>query len=153
MKYFSIRELCSSQTAARYHQSNEPSKEVRAHLQELIEKLLDPLRTRWQEHCEQAKLGSPALIVSSGYRSPWLNRKVGGVSNSAHLHGYAADIVPANGKQREFEAFVSSSFANSGVRYDQIIIERKGASRWVHLAVRHPNGQQRGHCFRLNVSL
>ena len=38
-----------------------------------------------------------ALIITSGYRCPNYNREVGGVSNSAHLKGQAADFVPTSG--------------------------------------------------------
>ena len=38
-----------------------------------------------------------ALIITSGYRCPSYNASVGGVSNSAHMKGQAADFVPASG--------------------------------------------------------
>ena len=50
---------------------------------ELITKVLDPIRERWQ---------SP-IYITSGYRCPALNRKVGGVENSYHTRGMAADIT------------------------------------------------------------
>lgn len=37
--------------------------------------------------------GKP-IVVTSGYRSPAHNKKVGGVSNSQHIYGRAADIKP-----------------------------------------------------------
>lgn len=36
--------------------------------------------------------GGPAFVVSSGYRCPAHNKAVGGVADSAHTRGYAADI-------------------------------------------------------------
>lgn len=57
---------------------------------------LDKVREAW---------GSP-LIVTSWYRPPAVNKAVGGVSNSTHLQGYAADVYPANGKLKEFQAWV-----------------------------------------------
>ncbi len=38
-------------------------------------------------------LGDKSIVVNSGYRSPSHNKKVGGASNSQHIHGKAADIV------------------------------------------------------------
>ena len=61
----------------------------------LVEQLLDPIRRRY---------GAP-IIVTSGYRCPALNTAVGGVANSHHIIGCAADIVapllsPQGGKNQ-----------------------------------------------------
>ena len=66
MKYFSIQELCRSNTAVRLGIDNSPTGEVRMRLTALIENILDPLRAAW---------GAP-IIVTSGYRCPALNRAV-----------------------------------------------------------------------------
>ena len=50
----------------------------------LVEAVLDPARER---------LGKP-ITVNSGYRCPLHNSKVGGVANSQHMHGEAADVKP-----------------------------------------------------------
>lgn len=39
----------------------------------------------------------PGASVTSWWRSPWKNRDVGGLANSAHLFGVAVDLVPATG--------------------------------------------------------
>lgn len=82
MKYFTIKELTSSPTAARKGINNEPSKAVVAALNALVDNVLDPLREAW---------GAP-VIVTSGYRCARLNKVVGGAKNSAHTYGQAADI-------------------------------------------------------------
>lgn len=82
MKYFTIKELCDSNTAKSKGIDNTPSEEVKENLEKLVDNVLDPLR-EWY--------GKP-IYISSGYRSQELNRAIGGVSNSFHTKGYAADI-------------------------------------------------------------
>ena len=82
MKYFSIEELVKSASAERLAIDNTPPHAARRMLTILIEQLLDPIRRRY---------GAP-IIVTSGYRCPALNTAVGGVANSHHIVGCAADI-------------------------------------------------------------
>ena len=81
-KYFTIEELCHSDTANARGIDNTPTEEVKENLQALIENVLDPLREAY---------GKP-IYVNSGYRCPTLNKAVGGVSTSEHQSGRAADI-------------------------------------------------------------
>lgn len=150
MANFTIGELAHSSTAQRLGIDNNPPANIRAHLTETIT-LLESIRNEWGKYCEDNHLGSPAIVVSSGYRSPALNKAVGGVKNSSHMIGYAADIVPANGKQDEFERFMSEVFAKKGYAFDQIIIERSKNSRWVHVGYKKADGSQRRQCFKLKV--
>lgn len=83
MKYFTIKELCYSRIAKEKNIYNEPTALVADNLVLLVENILDPLRQAY---------GKP-INVNSGYRSKALNKSVGGVSNSQHLEGKAADIV------------------------------------------------------------
>lgn len=82
MKYFTINELCKSYTAKRNKIDNTPTKEAEQNLINLVNNILDPLREAW---------GAP-IIIGSGYRCPELNKLVGGVKNSQHVTGEAADI-------------------------------------------------------------
>lgn len=131
MKYFTIAELTASQTAKSRKIDNTPSEEHKEHLVELVDNLLDPLREAW---------GS-AIHVNSGYRSPALNRAVGGSTTSAHSFGYAADIKPVNGKIREFKDFVMDWLNDK--KFDQYINEFSGSSEWVHIGYKNRSGQQR----------
>ena len=81
-KYFTIEELCHSDTANARGIDNTPTEEVKENLQALIENVLDPLREAY---------GKP-IYVNSGYRCSELNKAVGGVSTSEHQSGRAADI-------------------------------------------------------------
>lgn len=150
MANFSIAELVQSSTAEQLKISNNPPSIVKVHLTETIT-LLECIRAEWAEYCERHALGTPAIRITSGYRSPELNKAVGGVKNSAHVEGYAADLLPVNGKQDEFERFFATEFSLMGYAYDQIIIERSKSSRWVHVGYKRADGKQRRQCFKLKV--
>ncbi|MGH8657343.1 MAG: D-Ala-D-Ala carboxypeptidase family metallohydrolase [Gammaproteobacteria bacterium] len=78
---FRLEEFLVSQTAARAGHTLDPSAAVVANLERLCALVLEPLRRR---------LG--AVFITSGYRDEWLNSRVGGARDSAHLTGRAADI-------------------------------------------------------------
>jgi hypothetical protein len=83
MKYFSISELTHSDTAVSLAIDNTPTAAAVPLLIELIDRVLDPIREHW---------GLP-IRVTSGYRCPELNEEVGGVEDSWHMDGCAADIT------------------------------------------------------------
>ena len=133
MTYFTINEMIASDTARVKGIDNSPTTEVRANLVALVETLLDPLREAWK---------SP-IKVTSGYRCGILNRAVGGSSTSAHLYGYAADIVPADKRIGVFKAFVVKWLKDNAINFDQYIDEVGGGSEWVHIGIKSPSGNQR----------
>jgi zinc D-Ala-D-Ala carboxypeptidase len=97
--------------------------QIRANLRRLAVDLLEPARA----------LVGP-LRVTSGYRSPELNRIIGGSKTSAHMDGLAADVIPMEMDIRE--AF--TTLAQSGLAVDQLIYEQIGSTRWIHIgAPRH----------------
>lgn len=132
-KYFALKELCSSDVATKKRIDNFPSWVVVEHLKELTEKILEPLRVAW---------GS-GIKVNSGYRCDALNRAVGGVSTSAHKQGYAADLVPTNGKIDEFGKFVKEWLVKNRIKFDQLIWEKQGMTKWVHISLKSSTGTQR----------
>jgi len=150
MANFSIAELVQSSTAEQLKINNNPPSIVKVHLTETIT-LLESIRVEWGKFCEAHKLENPAIRVTSGYRSPELNKAVGGVKTSAHVEGYAADLQPVNGKQDEFERFFVTDFSKMGYGFDQIIIEKSNTSRWVHVGYKRADGKQRRQCFTLKV--
>lgn len=144
MKYFSLEECTRSETAKNRNIDNSPVKEHLAHIEESIDKLIDPLREDWACKCQEAGLGSPGIIISSGYRSPALNKAVGGSISSAHCHGYAFDLVPVNGKMTDFKHFCREFLKDRN--FDQLISEgenEKGIPRWMHVGYKSPDGKQR----------
>lgn len=140
MIYFTITELCYSETAKAKGIDNSPTTEVRANLVTLVNNLLDPLREAWK---------SP-IKVTSGFRCGVLNREVNGQPTSAHLYGYAADVVPINGNMSEFKEFVTRWA--QGKKFDQILLEKDSKGKeWVHIGYKNGKGLQRGQLRILNV--
>lgn len=133
MKYFSLAELTQSQTATRKGLNNTPNATIKQHLNELVDNILDPLREAW---------GSP-IVISSGYRSPKVNKAVGGSTTSAHVTGYAADTYPANGNMKEYQEFVKEFLKDKN--FDQYICEypKKGIASWIHIGYKNSKGLQR----------
>ncbi len=79
--YFNIKEMTSSQIAKLYHIDNTPNKEIIENLKKVMY-ILDIVRVH---------MGKP-ILVNSGYRCKKLNEMVGGVQNSMHTKGLAADF-------------------------------------------------------------
>ncbi len=137
MKYFTIEELCQSETAEKYKIDNTPSEEIIEHLTLLIDCLLDPLREAW---------GS-AIIINSGYRCPILNKAVGGSKTSSHMSGWSVDMRPKNGKMDEFKRFVVYFIKTRF--WDQCILEKSGDVEWIHLSLYNNSGKQRKMIFSI----
>lgn len=90
--------------------------------------------------------------MTSGFRSEELNNAIGGSKTSAHSLGYAADIVPANGKMEEFKEFVKAElkdytyidYSLQTYHFDQCIDERNASgAEWVHLGLMNAKGEMR----------
>lgn len=134
-RYFTLKELCSSETATKKNIDNYPTFVIVEHLKELSEKILDPLRKAW----------GGAIIVTSGYRSTELNKAVGGVISSVHRLGWAADLQPANGKTEDFIKFAKTWSLINRVKFDQFIRETTADKKtvWLHIGLYSPKGEQR----------
>ena len=82
-RHFRYSEFSKSDTATRLHIVNAINDwEVRDNIKALVDNILQPLRDAW---------GGP-LFINSGYRSPELNKAVGGAETSQHVKGCAADV-------------------------------------------------------------
>lgn len=143
-KNFTIQEFIYSKRAIELNIDNTPNETIISNINELIENLLQPIRDAY---------GKP-IIITSGYRCELLNNAVGGVKTSSHLKGYAADCVCSN--MKEFDDFcnvVKDYVIKNNIAFDQIIIERNSkGNKWLHIAIRRNNKQQRRKIFNLNVS-
>lgn len=122
MKYFSIEELCRSETADAKGIDNCPSAVVRGNLEALVSNVLDPLREAF---------GKP-IIVNSGYRSTLLNNILGGARSSQHTRGEAADITAEDVKDNKqlFEII------RENLPFDQLIWEKgtRTYPDWIHVS-------------------
>ncbi len=119
MKYFTIKELCTSLTAERNGIINTPPAKAVSRMETLVGKLLDPIRELW---------GKP-LRVTSGYRCKKLNKAVGGAKNSQHLRGEAADITTGN---RADNRRLMNSIIENSLDFDQLIDESD--CLWLHIS-------------------
>lgn len=144
MKHFTISELIRSDTARRLGFDNTPSEEHRHNIELTVHELLDPLREAWAVHCAHEQWGTPAIRITSGYRGFRLNKAVGGSNTSAHCTGFAFDLVPGNGRLREFKRFCREWL--TGRAFDQLISEDEntaGVPQWLHIGYRNRSGGQR----------
>lgn len=128
-KFFTLAEMSRSDTATRLGIPNQPTPEAEHNLRTLCAAVLDPLREN---------TGAP-INISSGYRGPELNARIGGAKKSQHMEGKAADIQSHGMSVLElFKAVI-----RLGLPYDQVIYEAKNrTSKWVHVS--HDPGRARG---------
>ena len=123
---FTYEELCNSNVAERRGINNRPrtkeeEKRVIENLKALCMEVLQPLRDF---------LGKP-VVISSGYRCAELNKAVGGVRNSQHMKGEAADIHVENTEH----LLKIMHFIMNETDFDQVIWERNRAgTQWVHVS-------------------
>jgi zinc D-Ala-D-Ala carboxypeptidase len=122
---FTLEDLIRSETAERERIDNTPAAEIVANLA-LLAAGLEQVR----------ELLAQPLEISSGYRCPELNRRVGGAESSQHTQGMAADFTcEAFGGPIEIIRAVRAS----DIEFDQCILE---FGRWVHISFnRKPRGR------------
>lgn len=133
-RYFSLRELCRSDKAASRGIDNTPTPEAIEWLGLLATKILDPLRDAW---------GEP-FAINSGYRSPELNRAIGGSKTSQHVLGQAADIQTSP-KNENMNYLLLHMILDLNLPFDQLICEHpnsKGHPSWIHVSIGPKNRRQ-----------
>ena len=123
-KHFTFHELLHSETAERRGIVNIPNDIcIYENLHQLMTQVLEPVRT---------ELGIP-IYVNSGYRCPALNSLVGGVPNSYHLHGLAADLTTKRPMHNKELFSILSRMKANGTPLAELLWEGGGA--WIHVAM------------------
>jgi hypothetical protein len=119
---FSVAELSKSEAATRQGLDNTPSMEVIDSLQALVDNVLQPLRDKFGP-----------IVVTSGYRSPAVNKAIGGSTTSDHCKGQAADIEVLNKDNKELAQYIRDN-----MEFTQLILEfyipGVPDSGWVHVS-------------------
>ena len=134
---FNLIEFTSSETASRRGIDNTPSIAVIENLRLLCENVLQPLRDKYGK----------SINITSGYRSPKLNKAIGGSSTSQHCFGQAADI------QVDKKDYLKVWELLKTLPFDQIIWEfgTEGAADWIHVSF--VQGKNRGQKLKAVKSL
>ena len=125
--HFTIEELYASETAKRLGIDNKPSVQKMINLVYLASYVLEPLRVAMNE----------PVKISSGYRCEKLNDAVGGVYNSQHLKGQAADICIDGDMAKGRKWF---NYIRNHLPFDQLIWEHdKSGTYWIHVSFVYPD--------------
>jgi len=119
-KNFTLAEITHSNTAKRLGIKNEPNKKHLQNIQQLISGVVQPLRS---------SIGP--IRVSSGYRSPNLNRAIGGSVKSQHCRGQAIDVqFWEKGEMNNKKIY--DWILSSDIDFDQMINEFDYS--WIHIS-------------------
>ena len=160
-QHFTLGEMTRTGTGI----PNIPSRVIIENLRNICENWLEEMRRRYNEryvfeeggrrkeegeYYKGRKEAEEPIVITSGYRSPEVNRAVGGSPTSNHLSGCAVDIRCAGFEQAVRYASILLDIADdTGQDYDELFIERKKTVRyWLHFAVR-PEGNRRKNGFLL----
>lgn len=129
-KNFSYDELIASATAKRLGLDNTPNEQEKENLRRLAEDILQPIRDAWK---------SP-IIVNSGFRSEAVNKAVGGVKNSQHRLGEAADIkIGGRDRNKKLFNFIYKLISQGKIKVGQLIDEYN--YQWIHVSLPRNNGK------------
>ena len=118
---FSLSQLTKSSRFSNI--DNTPNEQQKENLRLLANNVLEPIRNKFGD-----------LIVTSAYRSPEINQRVGGSRTGDHPRGMAADIVPRTGTKNLLEV---ANWIRDNLSYKQLILEmwRPEANRgWIHVS-------------------
>jgi len=135
-EHFTLGEMCKTTVNLK----NVPNEAQVENLKRLCG-WLERLRSEWNKRYGES---DDAIVINSGFRSPAVNRAVGGVNGSNHLTGCAADIRVAGIEQLiRYAAILLDISDESREDFDELLLERspKG-TYWLHFAVR-PSGNRR----------
>ena len=125
--HFTIEELYASATAKAKGINNKPNVQQIVNLVYLTAYVLEPLRVAMNE----------PIKIGSGFRCQALNKAVGGVYNSQHLKGQAADLCIDGDMKKGKKWF---DYIRKNLPFDQLIWEHNSkGSYWVHVSYVYPD--------------
>lgn len=137
MKYFTIEELCHSDTAKAKGIDNIIPYHLKPNIVALCNNVLDKIRDKY---------GAP-MHINCGYRCQALNRAVGGANTSDHLLGRAVDIA----NNAKLQLCILEMARNKEFDFDQIIIEKPnsaGIGAWIHIGYRQNSNRHQTLIFK-----
>ena len=122
-KHISYKEGVYSRTATRLSINNKPNDEQMQNMCLIAEEVFEPLRS-W--------VGGP-IKINSFFRSPELNKAIGGSTKSQHCHGQAIDLDDTFGRATNAEMY---EFIRKYLDFDQMIWEFGDDDNpsWVHVS-------------------
>ena len=131
-EHFVLGEMTKSNSHPEVY--NIPSHEAIANMKRVCG-WLEVLRNRYND---KYGVGEEPIRINSGYRSPQLNKKIGGVAGSNHLTGCAVDIRVLGMEQLIRYATILLDYADESKQdFDELLIERnRYGAIWLHFAVR-----------------
>ena len=125
--HFTIEELCASATAKAKGINNTPNMQQMVNLVYLAAYVLEPLRVAMNE----------PIKIGSGFRCQALNKAVGGVTNSQHMKGQAADLCIDGDLKKGKKWF---AYIRDHLPFDQLIWEHNSnGNYWVHVSFVYPD--------------
>ena len=136
-EHMTLGELIKTKTGI----DNVPNEEQVKNLKRLCG-WLEKLRKRWNDLYGE---GDDPIIINSGFRSPEVNKAVGGATLSNHLTGCAVDIRCIGIEQALRYAAILLDISDLNKEdFDELIIERsKLGNYWIHFAVRPMENRRR----------
>lgn len=143
-KHFTLEEFTYSDTAKKFEIANTPDDFHIKIIKHTAEYLLEPLRNLLGVYYGK----TVCIRITSGYRCPLLNSKVGGSGTSQHVKGCAVDIEAyyMSGKKKiiinyiELYTLIKQWVKAGKLSIDQCIQEVSGSAKWVHVS-HHPSGK------------
>ena len=123
--HLTLEECIKSTTASRLGISNMPDEKAMKHLKIVAEKLFEPIRLHFDK----------PIFVSSAYRSPALNKAIGGSTTSQHMQGEAFDL-DQDGKNTGVTNAMVFHYIKDNMLFDQLIWEFGTDTNpdWVHVS-------------------
>lgn len=118
---FTFEELIHSAYAEKYHLSNLPKQDEIKKLNQLATEILQPIRNEFNN----------PIKVTSGYRSPQVNKAVGGSITSQHVKGEAADITSSDNKK--LMTLITCLIKDEKIEVGQVINEFDYS--WIHISL------------------